>query len=73
MLQEIKNKIADLIQQNKNNPKVKRMFKLLLTCIVTVIVYVVVARLNLGIVGLVIRIICMAVLVYILYQIQKHD
>lgn len=73
MNQNWKDKMKKHIQDWKNDPKIVRSAKMLAVCIITVIAYMVVAHFDLGIVGLVLRIICVTVLIYIFYQVHKSE
>lgn len=73
MNQDWREKMQHSIQDWKNNPKVVRSAKMLVVCIITVIAYVAAAHFGLGMTGLILRVICVIVLIYILYQIHKSD
>lgn len=73
MNQKWKEKVQHLLQDWKNDPKIVHAVKMLVICIIVVIIYALAAYFNLGAAGLILRVICAVILVYILYQVYKSE
>lgn len=73
MDQKWKEKIQKHIQDWKNDSGIVHAVKMLCICIIAVLVYAVIAHFDLGMIGFILRGICVVVLAYILYQVSKSE
>lgn len=73
MNQNWKERMQKHIQDWKNDSGIVHAVKMLCICIIAVVIYAVIAHFNLGVIGFLLRGLCVGVLAYILYQVSKSE